>query len=320
MDGIVPELYCSELAASLRFYEGLGFVVRFARPEERFAYLSLGTAELMIEQPVDAGRTLLAGDMERPYGRGVNLQIAVTDVAETFRRARALGAPIHWDLEDRWYRQGETEVGQRQFVVRDPDGYLLRFAQPLGRRPETAMSSGALGSLSHMNDNSTAAPIAEVDPAFSEPDVTPPSWPEVVDVLASSEMFWLSTVRRDGRPHVTPLPAVWLDDALHFGVSEGEQKFANLQHDPRLVLTTGTNKLRSGLDVVVEGEAVRVTDDAQLERLAAVWKSKLDWDYVIVDHEFRDAAERHGWVFRITATKVLAFHKSPFSQTRFRLS
>jgi catechol 2,3-dioxygenase-like lactoylglutathione lyase family enzyme len=131
MDGMVPELYCSDFATSLRFYEGLGFVVGYARPEERFAYLRLGGAELMIEQPVDAGRTLLAGDLEHPYGRGVNLQITVVDVAETHRRARAIGAPIHWDLEDRWYRQGESEVGQRQFVVRDPDGYLLRFAQRL---------------------------------------------------------------------------------------------------------------------------------------------------------------------------------------------
>jgi hypothetical protein len=180
------------------------------------------------------------------------------------------------------------------------------------------MSFEAPGGLLDVNDNAT--PIPEMNPAFSEPGATPPSWPEVVDVLSSSEMFWLSTTRRDGRPHVTPLPAVWLDDALHFCVSTVEQKFANLQHDPHLVLTTGTNKMRSGLDVVVEGEATRVTDDALLERLAARWKAKLDWDYRIVDHEFRDNDERHGWVFRITAAKVLAFHKAPYTQTRFRVA
>jgi len=114
-------------------------------------------------------------------------------------------------------------------------------------------------------------PTAELHEGFSQPDATATPWAEVVDVLSRSEMFWLSTVRRDGRPHVTPLPAVWLDGALRLCAGAGEQKAKNLEADPRCVLTTGTNQLRSGLDVVVEGAAVRVTDEAQLQRLAAMW-------------------------------------------------
>lgn len=138
-------------------------------------------------------------------------------------------------------------------------------------------------------------------------------------MLANSEMFWLSTVRRDGRPHVTPLPAIWLDGVLHFCAGAHEQKAKNLESNAWCTLTTGTNQLRSGLDVIVEGAANRVTDGAQLQRLAALWKSKLDWPFEVGDGAFRDRAGRTGLVFGVRPTKVLAFGKGePFSQTRYR--
>jgi len=161
-------------------------------------------------------------------------------------------------------------------------------------------------------------PIVELNEGFSQPDATAPPWSDVVDVLSTSEMFWLSTVRRDGRPHVTPLPAIWLDGTLYFCTGSEEQKTRNLESEPRCVLTTGTNDLRSGLDVVVEGTAVRVTDQALLRQLAALWKSKLDWDFAVGDDAFRDADGRTGLVFGVTPAKVLAFGKGVYSQTRYR--
>jgi general stress protein 26 len=164
-------------------------------------------------------------------------------------------------------------------------------------------------------------PTAELNEGFSEPDATARPWADVVEVLASAEIFWLSTVRRDGRPHVTPLPAVWLDGALHFCSGADEQKTKNLGSEPRCILTTGTNRLRSGLDVVVEGTAERVTDAAHLGRLAERWKAELDWDFTVGDGEFRDPEGRHGLVFRVAPAKVLAFGKGePFSQTRYRFT
>jgi general stress protein 26 len=165
-------------------------------------------------------------------------------------------------------------------------------------------------------------PIAALNEEFSSPGAKAPSWAEVVDVLSSSEMFWLSTVRGDGRPHVTPLPAVWLDGTLHFCTGAAEQKAKNLEANPRCILTTGTNEFRSGLDVVVEGTATRVSDTARLERLAAIWKSKLDWDFDVADGEFRDPDGQHGaLVFGVTPTKVLSFGKGePYSQTRYRFT
>ncbi|HEX2193241.1 MAG TPA: pyridoxamine 5'-phosphate oxidase family protein [Acidimicrobiales bacterium] len=148
-------------------------------------------------------------------------------------------------------------------------------------------------------------------------------------MLERSEMFWLSTVRGDGRPHVTPLPAMWLDDALHFCTGPDEQKAKNIEANRNCVLTTGTNVFRSGLDVVVEGRALRVTDEGLLTRLAAIWESKLDWSFDVVDGAFRErtapgtgeepAEPGTALVFAVRPDKVFAFGKGePFSQTRYR--
>lgn len=166
---------------------------------------------------------------------------------------------------------------------------------------------------------SLTEPTVEFNGDFSEPTATARPWTEVSEVLSGSEMFWLSTVRGDGRPHVVPLPAVWLDGALHFCTGPLEQKAVNLRSNPRCVLSTGANHLHEGLDVVVEGSAARVTGRARLEPLAALWKSKLDWDFDVADDGFRDPHNPSGevLVFSVAPAKVLAFGKSPYSQTRF---
>jgi general stress protein 26 len=140
----------------------------------------------------------------------------------------------------------------------------------------------------------------------------------VLDVLARAEMFWLSTVRRDGRPHVTPLPAIWSDGALHFSTGVQEQKAVNLRSEPRCVLTTGTDRLHSGLDVVVEGTAERVTDTPQLHRLARLWDSRLGWKFEVAGDQFRLPEGPVAQVFAVAPGKVLAFGKDPYTQTRYR--
>jgi general stress protein 26 len=162
-------------------------------------------------------------------------------------------------------------------------------------------------------------PTADLVEEFSDPDAAAVPWAEVVRVLESSEMFWLSTVRRDGRPHVAPLPAMWLDGKLHFCTGGHEQKARNLEANAHCVITTGTNSYRSGLDVVVEGTVVRVTDNGRLARLARLWKDKIDWAFEVGDGVFLDtgAGEHPALVFEVTPSKVLAFRKSPYSQTRY---
>jgi catechol 2,3-dioxygenase-like lactoylglutathione lyase family enzyme len=131
---LVPELAVSDFAASLAFYtDVLGFRLLYGRPEERFAYLEREGAELMIEQPVD--RAWITGMLEQPFGRGINLQIACSDTAALRDRCLAHGRTLFMDLEEAWYRRDAILLGCRQFLVQDPDGYLLRFSQDIGRRP-----------------------------------------------------------------------------------------------------------------------------------------------------------------------------------------
>jgi catechol 2,3-dioxygenase-like lactoylglutathione lyase family enzyme len=133
--GLVPELDVSDLAQSLEFYVGLiGFVVRYERPEERFAYLTLDRAHLMLEEAAGPGRRFRPAPLEHPYGRGVNFQIAVADAAALHERVLAAGFVPLMPIEERWYRLDRGEIGLRQFAVADPDGYLLRFATQLGLR------------------------------------------------------------------------------------------------------------------------------------------------------------------------------------------
>ena len=137
---LVPELYCSDIDRSVTLYvDLLGFHVRFARPEERFVYLDREGAELMLEQPTS--RRFISAELEHPYGRGVNFQIEVADVKTLYARVKASRWPVFLELEDTWYRQDDLELGNRQFVIQDPDGYLLRFFEDLGSRSLQVIST-----------------------------------------------------------------------------------------------------------------------------------------------------------------------------------
>jgi nitroimidazol reductase NimA-like FMN-containing flavoprotein (pyridoxamine 5'-phosphate oxidase superfamily) len=116
-------------------------------------------------------------------------------------------------------------------------------------------------------------PTTSLDPRYSAVDATPTVWEAARDVIQAAELFWLTTVRRDGRPHLTPVVAVWVDGALHFSTGADEQKGVNLLSNPHVILTTGSNGWESGLDVVLEGDAIRTTDDESLLRLAEAWRA-----------------------------------------------
>ena len=158
-------------------------------------------------------------------------------------------------------------------------------------------------------------PVTKIDPRFSDPDAVATGWDETRRVLETAELFWISTVRADGRPHVTPLVAVWLDGAIHFSTGATEQKAMNLRGNPHVILTTGCNHWEGGLDVVVEGDAVQVTDDTLLERLAEVWATKWDGRWAS-SGGFHLESGGTVLVFEVKPTKILAFAKGTFSVTR----
>ncbi len=139
-------------------------------------------------------------------------------------------------------------------------------------------------------------------------------------MLETAELFWLSTVRADGRPHVTPLVAVWLDGAIHFCTGADEQKAVNLRENRHVILTTGCNTWNEGLNVVVEGDTVQVTDDDVLKRLASAWTTKWDgrWQFQARDGAFQ-ADHGAALVFSVTPTKVLTFANGPlYGHTRYQ--
>lgn len=135
---LVPELVVSHLPDSLHFWcDVIGFSVCYDRPEESFAFLALGDAQLMLDQRSSEGDDWVLGPLQRPFGRGMNLQIEVPCLDSIIARCQVQRLAFFLPPQERWYRQGTEEVGQRQCILADPDGYLARCIQPLGTRSAT---------------------------------------------------------------------------------------------------------------------------------------------------------------------------------------
>jgi nitroimidazol reductase NimA-like FMN-containing flavoprotein (pyridoxamine 5'-phosphate oxidase superfamily) len=164
-------------------------------------------------------------------------------------------------------------------------------------------------------------PLTELEPQFSSDNATATPWEEAREILATAKVYWLSTVRPDGRPHVTPIAAVWLDDVLYFTTGRTERKAKNLAQKTHCVVTTGCN-VAEGLDVVVEGDAARVTDEARLQRLADEYVVKYDqlFRFTVRDGAFHlEGSETEVLVYELAPTTSFGFGRGDsFSQTRWR--
>jgi hypothetical protein len=165
----------------------------------------------------------------------------------------------------------------------------------------------------------TENPVTELDAPYSSPDAEPTEWERTRAMLEQAAIFWLSTVRADGRPHVTPVIAVWSAGALHFTTGPDEQKAKNLSAHAGVAVTTGCNRWE-GLDAVLEGEAVRVTDEARLGELAAAFEAKYgeEWHFDVADGAFQ---HDHGSAVVYTAApvKIYAYDRDePGGATRYR--
>ena len=158
----------------------------------------------------------------------------------------------------------------------------------------------------------TRTPRADFDSRYSDPQASATDWQDAREVLATTELSWLTTVRPDGRPHSTPLITVWHDDAVHF---------KNLDANPYVVLAAGPNAYADGLDVVLEGEARQILDREKLADLAEAWVAKYgeEWRFDVAADGFRHSSdEGFADVFRIEPKTAFAFGKDPYSQTAFR--
>lgn len=119
---------------------------------------------------------------------------------------------------------------------------------------------------------------------------------------------------------MTPLLSVWLDGALYFCTGPGERKAKNLTHNPHCILTTGSNRLNEGLDLVVEGDAVQVDDDDRLRRVADRYRSKYgsDWAFDVRDGRFAHEQGGKALVYEVAPSKAFGFAKGEYGQTRWR--
>lgn len=132
---LIPELQILDFESSLNFYTRLaGFSIVYDRPEEHFAMLEMNGARLMIEGITAGNRSWTVGKMEKPFGRGMHLQIEVQDIDRLYQTFKTAKYPIFFDLEEKWYRVKTNEICQKQFLVQDPDGYLLRFFEKIRER------------------------------------------------------------------------------------------------------------------------------------------------------------------------------------------
>lgn len=137
---LIPELACSSIKMSLSFYiEILGFRIEYQREEEGFAMLERDGARIMLDeinfsQEAEAKRSWVSAPLEIPFGRGINLEIKTKRVNELYDWCQEKGATIFLPIEDKWYRAEDIEIVNRQFILLDPDGYMLRFSENMGER------------------------------------------------------------------------------------------------------------------------------------------------------------------------------------------
>ena len=168
-----------------------------------------------------------------------------------------------------------------------------------------------------------------VNPDYGDASATAPPWSEIEQRLIDAPLYWMVTVRRDGRPHSVPLVGVWTNGAFHFCTGRLEQKWKNFEANPHVTVLAGplgADGWGRGKDISVEGVVERVTDVAQLQELADGWRAKYgsDWDFEVRGDQFFEVSDSgdggHGGadVFRVVATKALVFGDD-HGQTRYPL-
>jgi hypothetical protein len=162
------------------------------------------------------------------------------------------------------------------------------------------------------------SPRTTLDARYSQESARATPWPEAVAHLEAAGLFWVSTVRPDSRPHVTPVVAVWMDGALYFSSGPREQKSRNLAANRHCAVTTGCNIWDEGLDIVLHGEAVAVRDLLLLQQVADAFLAKYgsDWTFEVADD---GTFHGHGvsMVYQLIPVQALGFGKDPFSHTRW---
>lgn len=129
----IPELSVTSLENSLKFYKTAGFEVKYNRPENKFTFISLNNIQFMLQELSDNDKWNV-GELKYPFGNGINFQLEVEDIDKIYNNFKNNNYAIAFDIEENWYRQNDKILGNKEFLIQDPDGYLLRFMQDLGKK------------------------------------------------------------------------------------------------------------------------------------------------------------------------------------------
>ena len=130
---IIPELSVSNLEKSINFYKIVGFKIEYERPENKFVFLSMGEIQFMLQEISDKDKWDIA-PLSYPFGNGINFQLEVENVDVIYESLKKNNYKITYEIEENWYRQDDKFLGNKEFLVQDPDGYLLRFSEDLGTK------------------------------------------------------------------------------------------------------------------------------------------------------------------------------------------
>lgn len=129
----IPELSVTNLKKSLKFYKTIGFKIEYERPENKFALISLEDIQFMLQELSNDEKWNVA-PLTYPFGNGINFQLEVGNLEEIYNKLKEENYKIAFDIEENWYRQADKLLGNKEFLVQDPDGYLLRFSEDLGKK------------------------------------------------------------------------------------------------------------------------------------------------------------------------------------------
>ena len=129
----IPELSVTNLENSLKFYKTIGFKIEYDRPENKFVFISLGKIQFMLQEISDDDKWNIM-ELTYPFGNGINFQLEVDNVNEIYKNLKDNNYKITFEIEENWYRQGNRLLGNKEFLIQDPDGYLLRFFEDLGEK------------------------------------------------------------------------------------------------------------------------------------------------------------------------------------------
>lgn len=130
---IIPEFSVTNLEKSLEFYKTAGFKIEYDRPENKFAFISLGEIQLMLQE-LTTNEKWNVGELTYPFGNGINFQLEVENVEQIYNNLKKASYKIAFEIEENWYRQDDKLLGNKEFLIQDPDGYLLRFFEDLGEK------------------------------------------------------------------------------------------------------------------------------------------------------------------------------------------